>query len=87
MNNIKNTRCCLGCNLRQEKKNLIRIVRTESGAVVDIAQKINGRGGYICKNAKCLNRIRKSNRLSRSLNIPVDEEIYAELEKMIGETA
>ena len=75
-------RKCLGCMESYEKKNLIRVVRTPDETIcLDFKGKVSGRGAYICKNALCLKKAIKANRLERNLNISIPEDVYAALEK------
>ena len=72
-------RKCMGCGEMKTKSELIRIVRTSDGSVeIDGSFKKNGRGAYVCKNAECLEKIRKSGRLSRSLSAKIPDGIYCE---------
>ena len=44
-------RTCIGCNEKKEKKDLIRIEKSQDGVIsVDTTGKANGRGAYICKS-------------------------------------
>ncbi len=74
-------RQCVGCCERKPKGELIRIVRTpESEIVLDTSGRKNGRGVYICPNAKCLAKARKSGKLSAHLECAIPDEIYTSLE-------
>ncbi len=69
----------------KEKRELVRIVRTPDGHVLlDNTGKASGRGVYICKSVQCLEKSRKSKALSRALDTPVDDSVFAELEKEIN---
>jgi predicted RNA-binding protein YlxR (DUF448 family) len=47
-------RTCIGCRKVKEKRDLIRIVCTESGGIeVDPTGKKSGRGTYLCKVKAC----------------------------------
>ena len=75
-------RQCMGCRERKAKKELIRVLRSPEGQVsLDFHGKQNGRGAYICPKAECLKKAIKSKSLERSLEIPIPEEIYAQLER------
>ena len=75
-------RLCMGCRERKPKRELIRIVRCTDGEVrLDFGGKMNGRGAYICPNAECLKKVRKSKALDRSLEVTIPEEVYDRLEK------
>ena len=78
-------RRCISCNEQKEKNDLLRIVRTVEGNIeIDLTGKKNGRGAYICKNENCLNKLIKSKRLERILEIPVQNEFYEELRSTIN---
>ena len=75
-------RQCMGCRERKAKKELIRVVRSPEGDVSqDFHGKKNGRGAYICPQMECLKKAIRSKALERSLEVPIPEEIYAQLEK------
>ena len=75
-------RQCMGCRERKTKKELIRVVRSPEGTVsLDFHGKRNGRGAYICPQMECLKKAIKSKALERSLEVPIPEEIYAQLER------
>ena len=79
-------RQCMGCRERKAKRELIRVVRCTDGEVrLDFGGKMNGRGAYICPNAECLKKVRKSKALDRSLEVTIPEEIYARLEQEMEE--
>ena len=73
-------RMCTGCMEMKPKKELIRVVKSPEGEVsVDLTGKKSGRGAYVCKNAECLEKAFKAKRLSRNLDVVIDEEIYNKL--------
>ena len=75
-------RQCVGCLEMRSKKEMMRVLKTEDGSIVlDMTGKKNGRGAYLCRQAECLNRARKSKGLERSLKIGIPDEIYGKLEK------
>ena len=77
-------RMCTGCMEMKPKKELIRVVRSKEGEVsVDLTGKKAGRGAYICKSAECLEKSFKTKRLSRNLDVNIDEEIYNRLKEEI----
>lgn len=69
-------RKCVSCNERKEKKELIRIVASDTEAVIDKTLRLNGRGAYICRDEKCILNAKKRKSLDRSLQINVTEEFY-----------
>lgn len=71
----KPQRTCLACREVQEKKALIRIVRTpEKRVLLDSTGKANGRGVYLCRRPECLEKGLKKERLSYALKVPVTPE-------------
>ena len=73
-------RTCVGCNIKKDKSELIRIVRQiDDNIVIDKTGKLQGRGAYICGDRSCLEKIIKSNKLGRTFEISVPEKIYEEL--------
>ena len=72
-------RKCVSCGERKLKHELVRIVRTESTAVIDLTGKANGRGCYICKSANCVKNAKKAGKIQRALQINVPESIYDEI--------
>jgi predicted RNA-binding protein YlxR (DUF448 family) len=58
------------------KKELIRIVKNGNETVLDIYQKLEGRGAYICKNEECIDVAKKRRSLSKHFKTAVDDSIY-----------
>ena len=51
-------RTCIGCNLKKDKKELIRIAKNKNNDIdVDTTGKMQGRGAYLCNNIECLSLI------------------------------
>ena len=75
-------RQCIGCGEMKSKKEMIRILKTESeGIVLDAAGRKNGRGAYLCPNMECFRKAVKNKGLERSFKMPVSREVYEALEK------
>ena len=80
-------RQCIGCRISKNKKDLIRGVKTKEGSIeVDRTGKKNGRGAYLCDDAECFQKARKTNALNRSFKMNIPDEIYEELERQFYET-
>ena len=74
-------RQCLGCNEHKPKAELIRIVRSPEGEVsLDLTGKKSGRGAYICRDLKCLRKVRKSGRVAHNLECEISSEVYDKME-------
>ena len=79
-------RQCLGCAEHKPKAELLRVVLSPDGSVsLDFTGKKSGRGAYICKDKKCLQKARKSRRIDRSLDHEIPDEIYDRLEAELAE--
>lgn len=77
-------RQCLGCNEHRPKAELLRVLRAPDGSVgLDFTGKKSGRGAYICRNAACLRKARKSRRLERTLACVIPDEVYDRMEAEI----
>ena len=78
-------RMCVGCQEMKSKKELIRIVRTpEEEVLLDPTGKKSGRGVYICPDKECLKKALKSNRLEKSLQHPISNEVMERLKIGLG---
>ena len=61
------------------------MVRTPEGEILlDLVGKKSGRGAYICKNALCLKRVRKSRRIETSLECSISDDVYDRMEEEIS---
>ena len=79
-------RQCMGCRVRKEKREMIRVVRgPEGGVSLDFRGKAPGRGAYIFPDMACLKKAIRSKALERSLEVAIPEEIYARLEQEMEE--
>lgn len=77
-------RKCIGCGENKPKKDLVRIVKNKDNEVkVDLTGKMNGRGSYICNDVNCFDLARKNNRIAKSLETNISQEIYEELKTVI----
>ncbi|MFD3156563.1 RNase P modulator RnpM [Haloimpatiens sp. FM7330] len=77
-------RMCNGCMEMKPKKELIRVVKSKEGEVsIDLTGKKAGRGAYICKDSKCLEKAFKTKRLEKNLNVRIEEKIYDKLKEEI----
>ncbi len=56
-------RQCIGCGEMKNKREMIRILKTESeGIVLDATGRKNGRGAYVCPDGECLKKAIKEPR-------------------------
>lgn len=78
-------RKCNGCGEQKPKKELVRIVKSPDGEIsLDLTSKASGRGAYICNNAECLMKARKSHRIDKAFEMTIPDEIYEQMEAQLG---
>lgn len=83
-------RQCIGCGEIKSKKDMIRILKTETeGIILDPTGRKNGRGAYLCPSSQCLEKAIKSRGLDRSFKMQISREVYEtlekEMEKLVGQ--
>lgn len=79
-------RTCMGCNLKKDKKELIRLVFNKNKEIfVDETGKAEGRGAYICDDIKCLEKAIKTKRLERIFETKIDNKLYENIRGVIIE--
>ena len=77
-------RQCVGCREMRDKKALLRVVKSPEGEVsLDFKGKKPGRGAYVCPDAACLKRARKTRALERALSVQIPPEVYDTMETEI----
>ena len=72
-------RTCVVTKEKLPKKELLRIVRTNDGIVVDETGKVNGHGVYLKKDETVILDAKKKKILDRALEVSVPDNIYDEL--------
>lgn len=78
-------RMCLGCGEMKPKKELIRAVKSPEGEIsIDLTGKKSGRGAYICRNADCFRKARKTRRFEKTFSCQISEEVYDRMEKELS---
>ncbi len=79
-------RMCVVTREKCQKQDLIRIGKDKYDNVfVDNTGKQNGKGAYIKKDINVLKKAKQNKILDRVLEINISDDIYNELEKIIGE--
>lgn len=79
MNKPVPLRMCLACRTSKPKSEMIRVVKTPMGFVIDPTGKLNGRGAYVCNNAECIEKCVKSKSFNKSFKGQVPNEVYSKL--------
>jgi len=81
-------RSCVVCGYKTDKRDLIRLVRTQSGRVeVDTTNRIPGRGAYLCHRQACWDNALKKSRLDHKLRDPISPEDKLVLQKFAQQMA
>lgn len=75
-------RMCVVCRQMKPKNQLIRIVNTADGVVVDTTGKLNGRGVYLCKCKDCINKALKGKGFAKQNGFSLDS-VVTELETLV----
>lgn len=77
-------RQCVGCREMRDKKALLRVVKSPEGDVsLDFKGKKPGRGAYVCPDAACMKKARKTRALERALSVQIPAEVYDAMETEI----
>ncbi|MBE9514316.1 MAG: YlxR family protein [Chloroflexi bacterium] len=67
-------RTCIACQQKTDKKDLIRLVRTDKGSIeVDMSARKPGRGAYLCPKRRCWEMALGRKRLERALRTNIDD--------------
>ena len=68
-------RTCIACRQSKAKRDLIRVVYTNDGAVeVDLSARKSGRGAYLCPQKDCWEIGLKGNRLEHALRAKLSSD-------------
>lgn len=76
-------RMCVVTKEKFPKKELIRVVKTADGVIVDETGKVNGHGAYLKKDLEVFEKAYKNKILDKVLETEVPEEVFDELKKLI----
>ena len=81
-------RTCLACGRKTGKVNLLRLTREANGAItIDPAQRLPGRGAYVCRALACGELLKKKKGLHHGFRQPVPMEIYDRVIEFLREHA
>ena len=72
-------RMCVVTRERHPKNELVRIVSTDNGVIVDYTGKVNGHGVYIKNDLAVIETAKKTKILNKLLETNVEDNIYEEL--------
>lgn len=75
-------RQCVGCMEMKPKNQLIRVVKQPDGEIsLDLTGKKNGRGSYVCKSSRCLERAIKARKFHRAFECNIPDSVTDSLKK------
>lgn len=76
-------RTCVVSREKLPKNELIRIVKTDSGVIIDPTGKVNGHGVYLKKDAEVFKKAQEKKILNKMLETEVSNEIFEELNNLL----
>lgn len=77
-------RMCVVTREKLPKSELIRIVKTEEGVIVDPTGKKNGRGAYLKKDLEVFEKAKKTKVLNKILETEVNEGVFEDLKQTLN---
>ena len=75
---------CIVSRDRDLKENLFRLVKQNSGIILDLNQNIQGRGVYIKKDLKVIELAQKRKILNKALKTEISDEFYDSLKEALS---
>ncbi|MCI9110245.1 MAG: YlxR family protein [Bacilli bacterium] len=86
MNKVRKVpmRMCVVTREKWPKNELIRVVNTANGVIVDPTGKVNGHGAYLKKDLEVFEKAKKSKVLNRVLETTVSDELFDELKQILN---
>ena len=75
-------RMCVCCRKMLPKDDLLRVVEYEGIYNIDLTNKSNGRGAYICKTKECIDKVCKTQILNKAFKSNIPSDIYAKLKEL-----
>ena len=80
---MNNQRMCVACKKRCNKDNLIRIEVENQNAVIATQKIENSRSIYLCFDANCLEKAKKSKIMEKMLKTEIKQDFYENLKDYI----
>jgi uncharacterized protein len=74
-------RTCITCRQIKAKREMVRLVKSPDGIIIDESGKISGRGAYLCKAISCWDGGLKGTRLEQVLRCRLDPADRKKLEE------
>ena len=77
-------RMCVVTREKWPKQDLIRVVNTSDGIIVDPSGKVNGHGAYLKKDLEVFEKAKKTKILNKVLGTEVPDSLFDELNKNLN---
>ena len=74
---------CVVTREKWPKGELIRVVKTEEGVIVDKTGKQNGRGAYLKKDLEVFEKAQKTKILNKVLETEVNDKVFEDLKQIL----
>ena len=74
-------RMCMACRERKPKKEMLRVVKNDSGIHLDFTGKAQGRGAYLCNSEACLKKLLRYKLVNKTFSCDAGEEVYKAIEE------
>ena len=78
-------RTCVVTREKLPKRELVRVVRTADGVIVDLTGKVNGRGAYLKIDKDVFEKAKNNKILDKHLEVPVPDSVFDELNKLLNQ--
>ena len=75
---------CVVTREKWPKQDLIRVVNTSEGIIVDPSGKVNGHGAYLKKDLEVFEKAKKTKILNKVLGTEVPDSLFDELNKNLN---
>lgn len=74
-------RRCVACRNAFHQKDLIRLAKINDDFMLDLCNKLGGRGAYVCKNQDCIAQTIKKHLFNRAFKSNISSDVYKLLEE------
>ena len=74
-------RMCMACREKKSKREMLRIVKNDSGIHLDFSGKADGRGAYLCNSEECLKKLLRYKLINKTFSCNAGEEVYKAVEE------
>lgn len=76
-------RSCVVTKEKLPKNELVRVVKTDEGVIVDLTGKVNGHGVYLKKDEAVINTAKSKKILDHMLETSVPDSVFEELMNIV----